>query len=420
LQYSLFKGKRVLVIGAGETAMDIMYQAVTYGEAASVTFSVRRGFLSVPTLMGTVPLDTMITNLFESCYQHPWVERAHIRWAVSSFFIKLAFGLGTGTSAGFNQWAGELYPTKRGYHIINKSAKAMPYINAPFKRKGLGRFFKWMDGDTGDKFITTIASAPTAVVGDNKVAFADGTVWEGDLIVYATGYRGDFGLTSAPTPTVHNIIHPSLPNLGWIGFVRPNVGAIPPMAELQVMWWLEQHNRVKIENPTSYLLLGQNPRTKFYAVDYGLYMHKVAQEIGAAPSITDLYMKGGFRCVVAYCLGQAYVVWFRTCGPFYSEEAVTTGRTELWRTVLTLLSRYSYAALTLLSRCSYATFTLLVRYSHATHAIGLLAFTDIALRQRHTRTHTPTARSPIEGWWQTGPSWGSPSSFSSSISRLTC
>ena len=30
------------------------------------------------------------------------------------------------------------------------------------------------------------------------------------------------------------------PRLGFIGFVRPNVGAIPPMAELQAMWWLER------------------------------------------------------------------------------------------------------------------------------------------------------------------------------------
>jgi hypothetical protein len=40
-----------------------------------------------------------------------------------------------------------------------------------------------------------------------------------------------------PLPSEHFIMDPREPRLAFLGFVRPNVGAIPPMAELQAMWW---------------------------------------------------------------------------------------------------------------------------------------------------------------------------------------
>jgi dimethylaniline monooxygenase (N-oxide forming) len=63
---SVFHGKRVLVIGAGETAMDISYRAAQVAD--STALAVRSGFLSVPTVFGKLPLDTLIANLFEHCY----------------------------------------------------------------------------------------------------------------------------------------------------------------------------------------------------------------------------------------------------------------------------------------------------------------------------------------------------------------
>jgi dimethylaniline monooxygenase (N-oxide forming) len=64
---SMFEGKRVLVVGCGETAMDISYRAVQVASATGM--SIRNGFLSVPTVYGTLALDTLIANLFEHCYE---------------------------------------------------------------------------------------------------------------------------------------------------------------------------------------------------------------------------------------------------------------------------------------------------------------------------------------------------------------
>ena len=76
------RGRRVLVVGSQETAMDIGFRAVK-APAAAVAMVVRRGFLSVPHLLGGEPLDTLITNAFEHTWQHEWVERLRVKWCVA-------------------------------------------------------------------------------------------------------------------------------------------------------------------------------------------------------------------------------------------------------------------------------------------------------------------------------------------------
>ena len=91
----------------------------------------------------------MISNLFESSYVHPWAERLKLRWLFTTHAIRAGFWLSTGSAVGFNQWGGGLpfHEVQRGHHIINKSTKAMPWINRPLKRTSfLGRHvFSWAD-----------------------------------------------------------------------------------------------------------------------------------------------------------------------------------------------------------------------------------------------------------------------------------
>lgn len=52
------------------------------------------------TFDGDLPIDGLITNLFESAYVHPWVAQLHLRWFISDFVIKRLLWALTGTSAG--------------------------------------------------------------------------------------------------------------------------------------------------------------------------------------------------------------------------------------------------------------------------------------------------------------------------------
>ncbi|CAJ1951922.1 unnamed protein product [Cylindrotheca closterium] len=370
---SIFDNQRVLVCGSGETAMDICYRAVQNKNCQSVAMNVRRGFLSIPhTLPNDRPLDVFITNWLEHSHEHPWVHALRLRWWLSTLVTR-TFLLATGSSVGFNQWACETKPIKRGYHIINKSHAAMAHMNVPIKRQWgwWGQFWLWVYGETHLKPITTFHRTAIARIDDNgkTVHFEDGRSVDVDTIVLATGYRQSFPfldkttmiqqsmmtsndpcmeknnkpntyrLDEDPLPSEHFIVSNERPHLGFIGFVRPNVGAIPPMSELQVMWWLEKL-KGNLTNPTlyqrpstpSYMVLGQKYP---YGVDYGNYMHRVAEDIGSAPTLSMLWRSNHpLRALYTYCQGQAYIGIFRLQGPYASKTCWNIFDNELWEVCL--------------------------------------------------------------------------------------
>jgi len=367
---SIFAEKRVLILGCGETAMDIAHRAVSNPRCKSVALSVRRGFLSIPhNLAKDRPLDVFITNLFEHAYEHPWVHAYRLRWVLSTVFIRLFLFL-TGSSLGFNQWAVQTGPVKRGYHIINKSHAAMGHLNVPVKRKSLwGRFWMWVYQEGGLRPIESFHKTEVTEVEDDGVTviFGDGRKYAADLIVLATGYKqsfpflddkirkefreesvrardehnscggdmGKYSIEEEHLPKEHFIISKTRPHLGFIGFVRPNVGAIPPMSELQVMWWLEKMRGnvktldLKPGTPPSYMVLG---RKYPYGVDYGNYMHRVAEDIDAAPTLSTLAKSSRpLQALYTYCIGQSMVSLFRLQGPYESKICWRVATGELWR-----------------------------------------------------------------------------------------
>lgn len=249
---SLFQGKRVLVLGCGETAMDICLRAIRTTE--SVALNARRGFLSIPHVLGEGrPLDVFITNFLEHAYEHPWIQHYRLRWWLSTVIIRCFLFL-TGSSLGFNQWACPTTPIRRGYHIINKSHEAMAHLNVPLKKRNgwWGSFWMHAYGETHLRPIESFHRTSICdVQSDGRtVVFDDGRTYEADIIVMATGYRQSFPFLSEKIqqefrqrdtnrnekktkfvvqqdslPSQHFITSPNRPRLGFIGFVRPNVGA---------------------------------------------------------------------------------------------------------------------------------------------------------------------------------------------------
>ena len=112
------------------------------------------------------------------------------------------------------------------------------------------------------------------------------------------------------------------------------------------MWWI-QRLRGKVARtsaPPSYGLLGGKLA---YGVDYGNYMHQLAAEFGGAPSLRTLALRSP-RVLIAYCLGQAYISFFRLEGPFASETAWSVASGELFEPVIQrgLLSNAIFALTT--------------------------------------------------------------------------
>ena len=162
---SIFAGKRVLILGTGETAFDIGYNAAANG-ASAVTMATRRGFVSVPSAFhGTSlpPLDCLIMNIGTHAWESDWSARVSFHWWVTTKLQRLGMAMMTGTSAGFNQWAGKhkAMTWDQGHkHIVNKSSRCMPLINRGVKRQVRTPAARWLN-----EKLFGVWDAPAAEVG---------------------------------------------------------------------------------------------------------------------------------------------------------------------------------------------------------------------------------------------------------------
>lgn len=239
--------------------MDIAYESIM-SSASIVWMGVRGGFLSFPkvlnnfrvlgtTFSGNLPIDGLITNLFETTYVHPWVSQSHLRWFVSDFVIKRVLWVLTGTQAGCNQWAGELPPERQGraYVFLNKSAKAMQFINRPYySLSWIHKLFAhYIDPpEPAGMDDPTIHMVPFPSAFDNTTGQAifpppprhrrKEKGWREecgpDLVVLCTGYTQKWDWLGEGYPRgpddcdVRGVCASKDLSVGFIGFLRPGVG----------------------------------------------------------------------------------------------------------------------------------------------------------------------------------------------------
>lgn len=129
------------------------------------------------------------------------------------------------------------------------------------------------------------------------------------------------------------------------------------MSELQIMWWLQRlrgQTKPFFKHPIdptkrSYMVLGHKYA---YGVDYGNYMHRVAEEIGAAPSLSFLANSANpYKALYTYCQGQSYIGLFRLQGPYASKQCWKIFTEELYEVCLDRgwMENFGLASITVLS-----------------------------------------------------------------------
>jgi dimethylaniline monooxygenase (N-oxide forming) len=329
----------------------------------------RTGFLSFPKALsrfkvfgkqfkGGLPIDGLITNLFETAYVHNAVAASRMRWFVSDFVIKRVLWFLTGTQAGMNQHVGALPHDRlgRAFVFLNKSSKAMPYLNRPYQEKHplgfLGNGYVDPPEDAQSKRWVDTCTFPERIDKTGRVIFqknADRKDWRRmkdaevrpTCVVYCTGYKQSFSYLdpsykTASDATVRNIVAPEEPSVAFIGFVRPGVGAIPPIAEQQAMWWtaLITGRMSAPTDPPHYHLLAPSTARIRYGVDHSAYMSTLARDFGGAPGLMELWRVHGLKVLLIYCFGASFVTFYRLTGPFKSEAAPGIARTELAETIM--------------------------------------------------------------------------------------
>ncbi len=198
-----FRDKSVVVLGMGNSAMDIAVEASF--SARQVQLAARRGAHVLPKYLFGKPIDQHVTS-------------ARIPWAVRQRLFESMFKVAIGDMQRYglpepDHRLGAAHPTISDdilSRIAHGTVTPRPMIAA-------------LDGDT--------------------VRFADGSEVQADVIVYCTGYRVSFpffdaGLIAAPEndlPLFRRVFRPGFADLAFVGLLQP-LGAVMPLAEAQSAW----------------------------------------------------------------------------------------------------------------------------------------------------------------------------------------
>ena len=198
---SQLQGKRVVVVGMGNSAMDIAVDASYHSEATWL--SARSGVHVIPKYV--------FGRAYDQFAGHERVP-GWLRWPIARTLFKASTG------------PMEKYGLPEPDH---KFAQAHPTMSSRI----LDRLAHG-----------AITPKPNiARLDGNEVEFTDGTRVEADLVIYCTGYRISFpffdkGFLDAGTDNrielYRRLFHPDVTGLYFIGLVQP-LGAIMPIAERQ-------------------------------------------------------------------------------------------------------------------------------------------------------------------------------------------
>jgi Flavin-binding monooxygenase-like len=206
IENSGFRDKNVLVVGIGNSAMDI---AVEASFVARRTFiSSRRGAYILPKYLFGRPLDQIGVNSLTP--KLPFAFRRAI--------LMTLYRIGVGRV--------QDYGLPEPDHKIGE---AHPTISADFLNRIAHGEMTWKPN--------------VSELHGDSVKFEDGTVEPIDVIVWCTGYKVSFPffdeqVISAPDndlPLYRRVFRPGIDNLAFIALLQP-LGATMPLAEAQGRW----------------------------------------------------------------------------------------------------------------------------------------------------------------------------------------
>ena len=201
-----FAGKRVLVLGIGNSACDVAVDCSRVG--ARTLLAMRRGAHIVPKHLFGMPTDHLTLMRLGT-----WVPLRLQGFAVT---LLMRIAQGPATKYGLPR------PDRRllcAPPTVSDSLLSRLDHGDIVVRPNIDRF----DGD--------------------RVWFTDGSAEQVDAVIYCTGYKISFpfldealiGAEDGQIPLYHRIVPPQLPGLYFIGLVQP-IGAMMPIAEVQSEW----------------------------------------------------------------------------------------------------------------------------------------------------------------------------------------
>jgi dimethylaniline monooxygenase (N-oxide forming) len=197
-------GRRVVVVGGGNSGMDIARDASHVAEASYL--SLRRGVHVFRKRLGRrrKPVDQTLVP--------PWLP-----WRLK----------------------------QKGFELMRWRSGDISDYGFPEPDHKVGHAHPTLSDEIHDRLESgdVVAKPNIRELRGDRVLFEDGTEVEADVIIYCTGYRVSFPffepeLISAPgndLPLFRRLFHPEVPGVYFLGLAQP-LGAIMPLAEEQARW----------------------------------------------------------------------------------------------------------------------------------------------------------------------------------------
>jgi hypothetical protein len=333
----MVKGKKVLVIGAGESGADIAAEMAMHSSEA--VLSLRRGVAVVSRLAFGKPRDYLTSRLMNGAAH--WVfqtrnpqdnhKRTLYRWlglplVIVDKFLQILYR---------QVWE----------NIPMFMASSLPEIRANLRTRKLtlqllaesGGTVNEQFGTKDDAFVRALATKTLQrVAGVSRVEgrsfhFTDGSVFEPDLVIFCTGFETCLPFFEEPVAERERYLNTFDPDLGasvaFIGFVRPAFGAIPPLAELQARWFAQMISgerelpspgkmRESIESwnqRRQHVFRAKEDRLS-HLVDHTEYCDVLAEQVGCKPTTEELN-KESRRFRRLYVSGPFVAAQYRLVGP---------------------------------------------------------------------------------------------------------
>ena len=331
-----FRGKRVLILGAGESGADIIDEVSRV--ASSCSLSLRRGVWVLPRLIGGVPNDFYTSRLFYSLPE--WLLRANNPAEQVRRYRRLSAVL--------------LGPVYIPFLIYESTRRLLTKWRRRFKRRAtdqpqavldlIARLRKTSGGGLAEQFVTKSERFAHAIVEGrchlkpdvveveaNSVTFSDGTQAEFDCVLCCTGYQTAFPFLDPEIRDIRKLyLSCFVPSVGGslciIGAARPATGSIPPIAEMQSRLFAQTcSGRIALPTEDEMIrdaaLNADAHKRRFgiisdrldHLVDYTSYMDRLATILGCKPKLSKLLRHPGLLYKIYG--GHFSCAQFRLFGP---------------------------------------------------------------------------------------------------------
>jgi dimethylaniline monooxygenase (N-oxide forming) len=324
------KGSRVLFVGAGESGAEIVDEA-SYGRQAAY-LSLRRNVWVLPRIMRGYPNDYFGTRLIYSLPDF-LVRRSDAqstrlrRWyALITWPVRVVPRIAQRLLTGVSVWRNRATESSRA---VKGSIMRM--------RGDIGATQFESFATKSDAFLQAIEDGrcelrpEIASFGPRSVTFGDGTSAEIDAVVFCTGFE------PASIPCLDEAVDFSSlylrcftpryrETLALIGFLRPAIGAIPPLAEMQARLWASALTG-RVEIPSSDHMADSaareysrqseefevvHPRLP-HQVDFSAYLDELAEMLQCKPTLRRL--SGRIWLLPRLYLSPFSAVQYRLVGP---------------------------------------------------------------------------------------------------------